>query len=519
MQRVLFLSALLIATCGLVYELVAGALASYLLGDSVTQFSLIIGVYLSALGLGAWLSRFIDRSLLSRFVEIELAVALVGGFEAPILFAAFVQGDFFRPALFGMVLLVGTLVGLELPLLLRILESQTTLKELVARVLFLDYVGALLASLAFPLLALPHLGLFKTSLVFGLVNAGVALWTTFLFESPGPVRTRLRVMSLATLAILLGAIGVSGQVERELEARLFADPVVLSLASPYQRVVVTHYDQDTRLFLNGALQFSSTDEYRYHEALVHPALAAHGRAERVLVLGGGDGLAVREVLRWEGVAEVTLVDLDPLVTELFTERAELVALNEGALSDPRVEVVNADAFTRLRAPPEVGADGEPVLYDAVIIDFPDPSSYSVGKLYTNHFYRLLRRHLAPEAVVSMQATSPLWSPEAYWCIVRTLEHEGFEVRPYHAYVPAFGEWGFVLAGPVERDGEGELVSGGLADGFVQLPPGLRFLTRDTLPTLFHFPKDMARLEGPINRLDNQVIVRLYESDWRDMVER
>ena len=511
MQRVLFVSALLIATCGLVYELVAGALASYLLGDSVTQFSLVIGVYLSALGVGAWLSRFIDRGLLSRFVEIELAVAIVGGFEAPLLFAAFVQGDFFRPVLFGLVLLVGTLVGLELPLLLRILEEQTSLKELVARVLFLDYIGALLASLAFPLLAVPHLGLFKTSLVFGLLNASVALWTTFLFETAGPVRNRLRVMSVGTIALLLAALGMSGTVERHLETRLFADPVVLSVASPYQRVVVTHYDLDTRLFLNGALQFSSTDEYRYHEALVHPPMAAQGAPHNVLVLGGGDGLAVREVLRWESVERVTLVDLDPLVTELFSTREELVALNEGSLLDPRVEVINTDAFTWLRDPP---AEGAVPRYDVVIIDFPDPSGYAVGKLYTNHFYRLLARRLAEDAVITVQATSPLFSPDAYWCVVRTLEAEGFETRPYHAYVPAFGEWGFVLAGKRGEDG-----GGGLSDGFVQLPPGLRFLSRDALPTLFHFPVDMARREGPINRLDNQVIVRLYESDWRRMVER
>ncbi len=509
MQRVLFLSALLIATCGLVYELVAGALASYLLGDSVTQFSLVIGVYLSALGVGAWLSRFIDRSLITRFVEIELAVAIVGGFEAPLLFAAFVNGDFFRPVLFGMVLLVGTLVGLELPLLLRILESQTSLKELVARVLFLDYIGALLASLAFPLLAVPRLGLFKTSLVFGLVNAGVALWTTFLFDAPRAVRLRLRLMAVGTIALLLGAIGFSGQVEQHLETRLFADPVVMSVASPYQRVVVTHYDTDTRLFLNGALQFSSTDEYRYHEALVHPPMAAKGSPETVLVLGGGDGLAVREVLRWDSVKRVTLVDLDPMVTELFSTREELLRLNGGSLLDQRVEVVNADAFTWLRDTPAASSEGGGAVsaYDVVIIDFPDPSSYSVGKLYTNHFYRLLNRRMADDGVLSIQATSPLFSPDAYWCIVRTLEHEGFATRPYHAYVPAFGEWGFALAG---KD---------LQEGFTTLPDGLRFLTRDTMGTLFHFPEDMARREGPINRLDNQVIVRLYESDWRSMVER
>jgi len=415
-----------------------------------------------------------------------------------------VHGDLFRVLLFGLVSLVGILVGLELPLLIRILERNTTLKELVARVLFLDYIGALAASLAFPLLALPKLGLFRTSLVFGLINAGVALWTTFLFEAAAPVRNRLRVMSVATLAVLLGGLVAAGPLERKLQAQLFADPVVLSQASPYQRVIVTHHDEDTRLFLNGALQFSSLDEYRYHESLVHPALAAHGEVRRVLVLGGGDGMAVREVLRWPEVEAVTLVDLDPLVTELFTSRPELVALNGGSLSDGRVSVVNADAFAWLR---EARDQGSTDRYDAVIVDFPDPSSYSVGKLYTNHFYRLLQARMAPDGVVALQATSPLYSAEAFWCIVRTLESEALQVRPYHAYVPAFGEWGFVLAGDH------------LPDGFGPLPEGLRFLDRATLGTLFSFPPDMGRRDGPINRLDNQVLVRLYESDWKRMVER
>ncbi|MFN7143732.1 MAG: polyamine aminopropyltransferase, partial [Myxococcota bacterium] len=315
MARVLFLSTLLIATCGLVYELVAGALASYVLGDSVFQFSTIIGAYLTAMGLGSWLSRFVERDLVARFIEVEIAVALLGGFSAPILFAGFTYTPGFRAVLYVVVAMVGTGVGLELPLLIRILEERTSLKELVARVLALDYVGALAASLLFPLFLLPQLGLFRSSLVLGLVNAAVALWTTFLFDAPPAVLTRLRVLAGGAVVALAAGLALAGEAEKRMEADLFADPVVMSVQTPYQRLVLTHASGDTRLFIDGALQFSSVDEHRYHEALVHPAMAAAAANEgappkRVLVLGGGDGLAVREVLK-HPVESVTLVDLDP----------------------------------------------------------------------------------------------------------------------------------------------------------------------------------------------------------------
>ncbi len=496
-RRVLFLSAFVIAICGLVYELVAGALASYLLGNGVTQWSLIIGTYMSAMGVGSLWSKAIERNLLARFVEIELAVALIGGFEASLLFAGFVYSESFKFLLFGLVATIGVLVGLELPLLIRILERETTLKELIARILFLDYIGALAASLAFPLLLLPKLGLIRTCLVFGLLNALVALWTTFLFDAERPVLFRLRALCVATLVILSAGLGGASVLETKMESDLFADPVVFREHSAYQRIVVTHRDGDTRLFLDGALQFSTIDEYRYHESLVHPALASVAHPRRVLVLGGGDGLAVREVLRHDGVEEIVLVDLDPAMTRLFSEREGLAALNGEALSDPRVTVVNDDAFAWARS----GGAGR---FGAVVIDFPDPNNYGLGKLYTNHFYRLLVPLLEPGAAVTIQATSPLWSPRAFWCIVRTLEHEGYTVRPYHAYVPSFGQWGFVLASQAPLP------------AFRPLPDGLRFLDDATLAGLFHFSPDIARVDGPVNRLDNQALVRLYEQDWRTL---
>src|SRR5215208_624079 len=347
MAPALFVTVLLIAACGLVYELVAGALASYLLGDSVTQFSTVIGTYLFAMGIGSWLSRFVSRGLAARFVAVELMVAVVGGFSSAILFLAFAYTSAFRLALYLLVGVVGVLVGLEIPLLMRILRDRFAFKDVVANVLTFDYLGALGASLLFPLVLVPRLGLVRSALLFGIVNALVALWSTHLFRDVLGAPRRQRVACLLTLAALLGGMAGAKQLTAMADGALYADEVVLARDTRYQRIVLTAWRDDLRLFLNGHLQFSSRDEYRYHEGLVHPGLAALPGARRVLVLGGGDGLALREILKYPNVERVTLVDLDREMTELGRTYPALVRLNARSLSSPRVRVVNDDAMVWL----------------------------------------------------------------------------------------------------------------------------------------------------------------------------
>src|SRR5262245_28928780 len=361
---ILLLHVLIIATCGLVYELLAGTLASYVLGDSVTQFSLVIGIYLSAMGVGAWISRRIDTEIARRFVEVELGVALLGGCSAPLLFLSFARAAWFHPVLYGVVFAIGVLVGLELPLLMRILKDNLEFKDVVSRALTFDYLGALVASLAFPLLLVPRLGLVRTSLLFGLANAGVGLWATWVLAPMLPRQTlSLRARGLVVVALLAVGVVKADALTSLAEDQLFADEIVYTKTTPYQRIVVTRGRAGFQLFLNGQLQFSSADEYRYHEALVHPAMAAAGDApRRVLVLGGGDGLALREILKYPSVEHVTLVDLDPDMTLLSERFAPLGRLNHDAFRDARVRVVNQDAMIWL----EEARD----LYDVAIVDFP-----------------------------------------------------------------------------------------------------------------------------------------------------
>ncbi len=494
MSYAIYVTVVVVATAGLVYELVAVAAASYLLGDSITQFSTVIGAYLFAMGVGSFLSRYVERGLAARFVQVEVLVGLVGGWAAALLFVAFGQTAHFRAVLYGSVGVVGVLVGLEIPLLLRLLRDRLVFRELVAQVLSLDYIGALAASLLFPLLLVPRLGLIRTSLLVGLANAAVGLWSTWIFRRELAAPGFLRAFAVAAVLCLgVGALAAERITEWS-EDRLYADEIILARTSPYQRIVLTRWADDLRLFLNGHLQFSSRDEYRYHEALVHPAMASHPAPRRVLVLGGGDGLAVREILKYGSVDRVTLVDLDPEMTRLFSDNPLLTAVNAGALRDPRVRVVNADAFVWL-------ADAREA-FDVVIADFPDPHNFSLGKLYSRTFYRVLRARLAPGGLAAVQATSPMFARRAFWCIVETMRSAGLEARPYHAYVPSFGEWGFVLAGAVRWEAPRAY------------PPGLRFLTVEATPALFAFPPDMAAVPVEVNRLDNQVLVHYYGVEWQ-----
>lgn len=495
MNIALLASVFIIASCGLVYELVAGALSSYLLGDSVTQFSTIIGTYLFAMGVGSYLSRFVVKGLVARFIQIELMVGLIGGFSAALLFLVFawLAGPF-KLVLYGLVLLTGILVGLEIPLVMRILKQHYGLRDLVSQVLTFDYLGALVVSLAFPLLLAPHLGLIRTSLMFGLLNALVAAWAIWLFRDQLGGLKGLLAQCITVSALLVAGLFGADRLTHLAEENLYADEIIYTETTPYQRIVLTRWQDDIRLFLNGNLQFSSRDEYRYHEALVHPALQAVKQPRKVLVLGGGDGLAVREILKYPDIEHITLVDLDPGMTALFSRLPLLRALNRDALHSPKLDIVNGDAFLWLEK------NGE--FFDFIVVDFPDPTNFTLGKLYTNTFYRLLEKRLSQHGLAVIQATSPLYARQSFWCIVNTIRSVGLQATPYHALVPSFGEWGYIIAGRQPY-----------------LPPnhydaGLRFLSPELVPALFSFPRDMAAIDTEINRLNNQALVHYYEREWK-----
>ncbi len=498
---ILLASVFMVAGCGLVYELVAGAVASYIMGDAVTQFSLVIGVFLCAMGLGAYLAKFFSGDLLRTFVEIEIWIGLVGGISSVAMFAvSALAASVFPVFFFALCTLIGVLIGIEIPLLIRILKARATVSEALSHVLALDYFGALAGAILFPLLVLPYLGLSRSSLVFGLMNLGVAAIGLTLLKGR---RVGAGLRLAAVFVLLLVTLVFSSRLVGFMEDLLYQDSIVYARSTPYQRIVLTRWRDDVRLYLNGNIQFSSVDEARYHESLVLPAMAASPRPAAVLILGGGDGMAAREVFKFDSVGRVVLVDLDPEMTRLGRERPELVALNQGALKDPRLEVVNMDAFKYI-------ADSRE-FFDVIIIDLPDPNSEALAKLYATAFYRLCARRLAENGLMVTQATSPFFAPEAFACILRTMAAAvpggdpagALHTRPYHVNVPSFGEWGFVMAGRQS-----------IRPATLEVAVPTRFLNTATLQAMFVFSRDMPPdREVAINRLDHPVLFEYYKRGW------
>lgn len=495
MAALLLFSVFIIATCGLIYELIAGALASYLLGDSITQFSTVIGAYLFSMGVGSFFSKYIDKNLLFFFINIEILVGLIGGSSAAFLFLLFEHVASFRVLLYTFVGLTGILVGLEIPLLMRILQNRFEFKDLVSRVFAVDYVGALLASLLFPLVLVPYLGLMRSAFLFGILNVSVAAGTLYFFRKEVRQKKILWVqIIIVSIALLIGFVQ-SNQLLSFAETEAYEGDILYATTTLYQRIVLARNDAELRLYLNGNLQFSSSDEYRYHEALVHPTLAAHTNPKSILILGGGDGLAAREVLKYPSVQKITLVDLDPAMTRLFSQHPILTQLNSSALSSAKLQIVHADAFLWLK--------NTKAKYDCVIIDFPDPSNFSLGKLYTLHFYRQLQTILNPDGIVVVQSTSPYVARQSYWCIAQTMQAAGFRVIPYHCFVPSFGEWGYTI-GTLSKSFQSPMM----------FPPNLRFITHSVFQNMQIFPPDMSNLNVEVNQLNNQILVHYFEKEWK-----
>lgn len=489
----------LVAAAGMVYELVAATLSSYLLGDSVRQFSLVIGVFLASMGVGAWVTRFVDGAV-SGFVWAQIALGVIGGCMAPVMFFAYAWMGEVELPLYLFLVLTGILCGMEIPLIARVLKEVGAAAFRFENVLSVDYVGALAASVAFPLLIVPHLGLMSASLSFGVLNlmvAGISLW---LFRAQ--ISRGLVVVWAVALCALSVFLVQSERMVSVVEASLFEDEVILSQDSPYQHLTLTRFQGRTRFFLDASIQFDSQDEYRYHEMLVQPAMALAPRRQKVLILGGGDGLAAREVFRSADVAAVTLVDLDAAVTGLFRSHADLVALNAGSLNDPRMTVVTADAWAF--------AAQNRDSYDVIIVDLPDPKSIALSKLYTQEFYAILAERLSATGVMVVQSGSPLFARQGYWSVVHTLQATrspvvpggALWVLPYHVYVPSFGDWGFAL-----------VAARPLAARDLHLPDGPRYVTPEVWRAAQVFAPDEADMPADVNRLQSHALVGYYNAGW------
>ena len=473
-RLILALSMMVMGACGIIYEYALGALGSNLVGSTHEQIFVVIALMMFAMGVGSVLQKFVGGNLVEKFIFLEIVLGLVGGVSALAIYAVFVYSVSFKLALWFFAFLIGMLIGMEIPILIRVNKKNVEeLKSNLSEILCMDYVGALVGGLAFTYFLLTSVSLGKITILLGIVNLSIAALGIFHFRRE--IRLTVLLPTLASALVILSTLLVyADDMTTHMEQRTFVDPVVMSETSKYQHVVLTQRGDRFRMYINGRLQFDGRDEHIYHEMLVHPAMAASHRRSRVLILGGGDGLALREILKYDDVKQVTLVDIDPIITEIATENPEMVRLNCAAFHDARVGtmsaggvtpgekisvdmpltdradlkkrrrvsvadvcVLNVDADLFLR-----DIDGE---YDVVIVDFPDPGSVEVAKLYSVEFYRTLARRLAPGGMVAIQSTSPYHAKKVFLCIGETLRAAGWSTLPYHQNVPSFGEWGWHLA--------------------------------------------------------------------------
>lgn len=509
-----FAAALLVAVGGIIYELILGTAASYLFGDSVVAFSVATGLTLFGMGIGSLLATRLATNPGLNFVRNEVALALLGGSSVLILYAAFSLTEVYWLVFVLLSLALGVGIGVEIPLLVALLKEHGRDESvgLLSKVLAVDYFGALAASLLFPFVMLPYLGLMRTAYAVALLNVLVAV---FMLRRMGR-RTRWTWFSWATVTFLVVCFAASSAIEGAINTRLYQDPVLHYESTAYQKLVLTSFGDDVRLYLSDQLQFSSLDEARYHETLAHAALTSVAAPASVAILGGGDGLLAREVLRYPGVREVTVVDLDPAVTELARTNRLVSGLNEHAFDDPRVRVVNTDAFRFVDSTDET--------FDAVLIDLVDPSNERIAKLYSTEFYAMVANHLRPGGVYATQATSSYFTPNAFWQVAATVRagSPGRTVVPLSVNVPSFGEWGFVLSLPPApgEDGAVGLPDGGARlFGATPLPVGLRFHTLDSLRATATLAGDHPGPEVDMkpSTLLSPVVYRTYQQDmsrWR-----
>ena len=491
---------------GIVAEFVLSTLATYMVGNAVFQWTMIMSLMLFSMGLGSRLSKQIHHNLLETFILIEftLSILCAGAVVFAYALMPYVR-DQINLVIYLLAMVIGALIGCEIPLVTRINQAYEELRGNIASVMEKDYYGSLLGGLFFAFFALPYLGLTYTPVILGGINFMVAFFLLLLHSRMLQHKALLHVTFAVCLLMLTFVAGAARNVIAYGEQQQYLDKIVLVRQTAYQKIVITQWRDHHWLYINGQQQFSTYDEERYHEPLVHPAMQLAASRRRVLILGGGDGLALREVLKYDALERVTLVDIDPAMTALATENPILTAINQNALNHPKATIVNQDAKAFLRQSPQ--------RYDIILIDMPDPDSLDLMHLYSADFYKLIRHRLTRDGIVTTQATSPDFSHRAYLCILKTMASAGLSVLPYHNHIPTMGQWGWVLGVNRNNDTDRETIKQHLLRiDFNHL--NTRFLNNDAVIAMLHFGRGVVEKEQleniEINTESNPILQEYYQ---------
>ncbi len=509
-RRSPFLKLALFATglSGIVAEYILSTLATYFIGDSAVQWSLIVSVMLFSMGLGSRLSKYFEGNLLLKFIGVEFALSLLVSFSSLVAYSAAGLTEYVGIIIYGMSILIGLLIGLEIPLVIRLNEEFESLKVNVASVMEKDYLGSLVGGLFFAFVCLPILGLTYTPFILGFINLMVAvgLFLTVRRELQKRANGGITIASGLILLCMFFGITKAENIILFGEQSRYKDKVIFSEQSKYQKIVITQWKDHYWLYLNGNQQLSTLDEDKYHEALVHPAVALSGQVKNVLVMGGGDGCAARELLKYPNIEQITVVDLDSMMTGLAKRHPVLTELNDSAFHHPKVTVQNADAFNWL--------EQAPGLFDLIIVDLPDPRSVELNRMYTAEFYSLCHLKLRPHGSLVTQAGSPYFATKAFRCIDTTMASAGFETLPLHNHVITLGEWGWVL-GQKQDWSQGQLKERARKLDFKGVET--QWLNAEAMLMMTAFGKDIYfKVEDSIavNHIQNPVLYRYYlKGNW------
>lgn len=423
---------------GIVAEYVLSTLATYFLGNSVFQWTMIVSIMLFSMGLGSRFSKLFENNLLRTFISIEFILSILVAFVSIITYSAAAWSDFSAEIIYSLSVIIGILIGMEIPLVIRINEQFEELKINVSSVMENDYYGSLLGGIFFAFIGLPYFGITHTPFILGSINFSVALILIIsLWNSMDKPLKKLLAYStsLVGIVLIIGTLTASLIIDQT-EQKRYKDQIIYTKQSRYQKIVMTQSGSEYWLFINGNQQLSTVDEAEYHEAITHPALMMHPHPTDVLIMGGGDGCVAREVLKHPVVKNVTLADLDPAMTDLGQNHPIMTQINHNSLNNKKVTVINQDAFTFL--------ENNTSFYDVIIVDLPDPKSVDIGRIYSREFYQVCNNHLRNKGIVITQAGSPFFAEKAFYCIEKTMREGGFKTIPLHHYLKTLGEWGWVL---------------------------------------------------------------------------
>ena len=492
---------------GIVAEYVLATMASYFLGDSVFQWTMIISLMLFAMGLGSRLSRLVKTRLLEAYITVELILSLVATFSGLFIYLIMPHTGAIDVMIYGVAILVGLLIGMEIPLVTRMNSEYEALRLNISSVMEKDYYGSLLGGLFFAFIGIRFLGLTWTPFIVGGVNLAVALLVLYHFRAmiTGSSRQRYVIGSIAVVSLFGAGLVFAKPIVEYGNQSQYNEQVVFTTQTPYQQITITQWKDHHWLYLNQGKQLSTFDEWMYHEPLVHPVVGLTEGPIDVLVMGAGDGCAIRELLKYDRVKSITLVDLDSVMTSIGAEHPIFRRLNQDAFHSHKVEVVNTDAFHYL--------DTTHRHFDVMIADFPDPRTVELNKLYSFEFYQLCKQQLRPHGAFITQASSPYYTTKAFRCIEKTMTAAGLNTLPIHNHVYTFGEWGWIIGSP---HASSENIKARLRQLDFSGIEG-RWLTPDAMDLITSFGQDLMEIDTAtidVNTMHRPVIYRYYEEgNW------